>query len=193
MKMTSNLPLNRQHAIQQTVLQERGRLLNFIRKRVPDDADAEDLVQDVFLQYANHYDLVSPIRQVTSWLFTVARNKIIDFYRKKRPITLSQLSQPRAAVDEDAPYLEEIYFEDATDPDQVLLRQTVWEALQEALADLPAGQRDVFVWHELEGRSFKEIAAETGIPVNTLLSRKRYAVLQLRSRLQEVYDELLKD
>lgn len=193
MKMTSNLPINRQHAIQQTVLQERSRLLNFIRKRVPDDADAEDLVQDVFLQYANHYDLVSPIRQVTSWLFTVARNKIIDFYRKKRPITLSQLSHPRAAEDEDAPYLEEIYFEDATDPGQVLLRQSVWEALQEALADLPAGQRDVFVWHELEGRSFKEIAAETGIPVNTLLSRKRYAVLQLRTRLQEVYDELLKD
>lgn len=190
---TTTLHLDRQQAIHQTVQKERGRLLNFIRKRVPDDADAEDLVQDVFLQYANNYDLVNPIRQVTSWLFTVARNKIIDFYRKKRPINLSQLAAPQTAADEEAPYLEEIYFEDTNDPGQELLRHSVWEALQEALEELPEDQRQVFIWHELEGRSFKDIAEETGASVNTLLSRKRYAVLRLRERLQQVYDELLND
>lgn len=190
---TTTLHLDRQQAIHQTVQKERGRLLNFIRKRVPDDADAEDLVQDVFLQYANNYDLVNPIRQVTAWLFTVARNKIIDFYRKKRPINLSQLGTPQTAADEEAPYLEEIYFEDTNDPGQELLRQSVWEALQEALDMLPADQRQVFIWHELEGRSFKDIAEETGASVNTLLSRKRYAVLRLREHLRQVYDELLND
>lgn len=190
---TTTLPLTKQQVLQHAVQQERSRLLNFIRKRVPDDADAEDLVQDVFLQLANNYDLVNPIRQVTSWLFTVARNKIIDFYRKKRPINMSQLAVPQTAADEEAPYLEEIYFEDTNDPSQELLKQSVWEALSEALEELPEDQRQVFIWHELEGRSFKTIAEETGVSVNTLLSRKRYAVIRLRERLQQVYDELLND
>mgnify|MGYP002152289765 CR=1 FL=1 len=190
---TTTLPLTKQQVLQHTVQQERSRLLNFIRKRVPDDADAEDLVQDVFLQLANNYDLVNPIRQVTSWLFTVARNKIIDFYRKKRPINMSQLAAPQTAADEEAPYLEEIYFEDTNDPGQELLKQSVWEALSEALEELPEDQRQVFIWHELEGRSFKAIAEATGVSVNTLLSRKRYAVIRLRERLQQVYDELLND
>lgn len=191
MAKTTTLAITREQALQYTAQEERQRLFQFIRKRVKNDADAEDLLQDVLLQLSNNDDLVKPIRQVSAWLFTVARNKIIDFYRKKRPVTFSQLAGAPSQADEEAPYLEEIYFDPSDDPAQQLLRQTVWDALEEALEALPPEQREVFVLHELEGKSFKAIAEMTGISVNTLLSRKRYAVMQLREQLQHVYDALL--
>ncbi len=186
-----SLALDRDRVITRTVREQRDRLLGFIRKRVPNEQDAEDLVQDVFLQFANTYDMVNPIRQATSWLFTVARNKVIDFYRKKRNIPFSALAMKEDADGEEVPYLEEIYFSDSDNPADELLRQTVWEEFSAGLAELPEEQQQVFIWHELEGKSFKEIAELTGEPVNTLLSRKRYAVLRLRERLQHVYSELL--
>jgi RNA polymerase sigma factor (sigma-70 family) len=139
---------------------------------------------------------VEPVRNVTSWLFTVARNKVIDFYRKKRPVNFSDM--PMALEDgsrgnDPSLYLEEIYFDDVNDPQQNVLRTAVWDELEKALEGLPKEQREVFIAHELDGKSFNEISEETGLLVNTLLSRKRYAVVYLRKRLQLVYDELLND
>ena len=172
--------------IEQTVHTERKRLFDFIRRRVRNEADAEDILQDVFYQLVTSYSLTEPIERLTSWLFTVARNKVIDWYRKRRPEALP--------ADEDNPSaplnLEDILFDPKENPDEVYARSLVWTELAEALDELPEEQRDVFVLHELEGKSFKEIAEITGEPVNTLLSRKRYAVLFLREQLKELYDEL---
>ena len=165
---------------------ERKRLLDFIRRRVRNQSDAEDILQDVFYQLVTSYSVTEPIEKLTAWLFTVARNKIIDWYRKRRPESL-----PSDPGDLDAPLnLEEILFDPRQNPDRVYARSLVWSELSEALDELPDEQRDVFVMHELEGRSFKEIAELTGEPINTLLSRKRYAVLFLREQLQELYDEM---
>ena len=177
--------LNREASLTRTVRSEQNRLLNFIRKRVRTEEDAEDVLQDVFFQLAANDSITEPIEQITAWLFTVARNKIIDWYRKKRPASL-----PAAAGEEEMPLnLEQILFDPTQDPDKVYARSLVWTELADALDDLPEAQRQVFIMHELEGRSFKEIAALTGEPINTLLSRKRYAVLLLRERLQELYEE----
>jgi len=177
--------LNREASLTRTVRSEQNRLLNFIRKRVRTDEDAEDILQDVFFQLAANYSVTEPIEQITAWLFTVARNKIIDWYRKKRPASL-----PAATGEEEMPLnLEQILFDPTQNPDKVYARSLVWTELADALDDLPEAQRQVFIMHELEGRSFKEIAALTGEPINTLLSRKRYAVLLLRERLQELYEE----
>ena len=177
--------LNREASLTRTVRSEQNRLLNFIRKRVRTEEDAEDILQDVFFQLAANDSITEPIEQITAWLFTVARNKIIDWYRKKRPASL-----PAAAGEEEMPLnLEQILFDPTQDPDKVYARSLVWTELADALDDLPEAQRQVFIMHELEGRSFKEIAALTGGPINTLLSRKRYAVLLLRERLQELYEE----
>ena len=168
-----------------TMRSERKRLLDFIRKRVRNQADAEDILQDVFYKLLTSYSVTEPIEKMTAWLFAVARNKIIDWYRKRRPDAL-----PAAADDPSSPMnLEEILFDPKQNPDQVYARSLVWTELAEALDELPNEQREVFVMHELEGRSFKEIAGITGEPMNTLLSRKRYAVLFLRDRLQELYNE----
>jgi RNA polymerase sigma factor (sigma-70 family) len=153
---------------------------------VNNEADAEDILQDVLAQLVSSYSITEPIEQVTAWLFRVARNRIIDWYRRKRP---ERLTSPSG--DPEAPLsLEEILFDPKQDPDRAYARSLVWKELADALDDLPEDQRQVFVWHELEGKSFKEMADETGVPLNTLLSRKRYAVLHLRERLQELYDEL---
>ena len=177
--------MNREASLSRTVRSEQNRLLNFIRKRVRTEEDAEDILQDVFFQLAANYSVTEPIEQITAWLFTVARNKIIDWYRKKRPASL-----PAATGEEEMPLnLEQILFDPTQDPDKVYARSLVWTELADALDDLPEAQRQVFIMHELEGRSFKEIAALTGEPINTLLSRKRYAVLLLRERLQELYEE----
>jgi len=171
--------------LDRTVRSERKRLLDFIRKRVRNQSDAEDILQDVFYQLATSYSVTEPIEKMTAWLFTVARNKIIDWYRKRRPDPL-----PAAGDDPSAPLnLEEILFDPRQNPDRVYARSLVWTELSEALDELPDEQREVFVMHELEGRSFKEIAEITGEPLNTLLSRKRYAVLFLREQLQELYEE----
>jgi RNA polymerase sigma factor (sigma-70 family) len=168
-----------------TIRKERKRLFDFIRRRVRTEEDAEDILQDVFYQLVASYSVTEPIEKLTSWLFTVARNKIIDWYRKRKP------SAPNLRdVETGEPLnLEDILFDPTQIPDEVYARSLVWTELADALDELPEEQRDVFVMHELEGRSFKEIAEMTGAPVNTLLSRKRYAVLHLRESLQELYDE----
>lgn len=186
--MVDTLTMNRPAAAaaaERAFRAERSRLLEFIRRRVRTDEDAEDILSDVFAQLLASYSVTEPIERMTSWLFTVARNRIIDWYRKKRPASL-----PAVPDDEGLPLnLEDILYDPAQDPDRVFERSLVWTELAEALDDIPKEQREVFVMHELEGKSFKEIARITGEPVNTLLSRKRYAVLALREALQELYDE----
>jgi RNA polymerase sigma factor (sigma-70 family) len=172
--------------IDSTVKSERRRLFDFIRKRVRSEEDAEDILQDVFFQLASNYSVTEPIEQLTSWLFMVARNKIIDLYRKRKPESFPV----ERTEDDEHPVLADLLMDPRQDPDSVYERSLLWSEFADALEDLPDNQREVFVMHEFEGRSFKEIAELTGEPVNTLLSRKRYAVLFLREQLQELYDEL---
>ncbi len=164
------------------------RLLGFIRKRVNSEADAEDVLQDVWYQLTAAVD-TAPIEQVGSWLFTVARNKITDRRRKKRSESLEDLISPDE--DEGLPGLSNILLDNSHNPESVYLNSLLWKALDEALLELPEEQRIVFVWHELEDKSFKEISTLTGENVNTLISRKRYAVLHLRDRLGDLYQEII--
>jgi RNA polymerase sigma factor (sigma-70 family) len=176
--------------ISEIVAEERSRLRNFIRRRVPDPSDAEDIVQEVFYELVEANRLLMPIEHVTGWLFRVARNRITDLFRKKKPVALSD-----AAVEgEDGEMLqiEDLLPSPDAGPEALYFRNVLLDELEFALGELPGEQREVFVAHELEGRSFKEMAAETGVSVNTLLSRKRYAVLHLRERLQTIYDEFAK-
>jgi len=172
-------------SLEKAVTAERSRLFDFIRRRVRTTEDAEDILQDVFYQFLANNSVTAPIEKLTSWLFRVASNKIIDWYRKKRPDLL-----PRDEHNPSEPLnLEDILFDSSMSPDTLYGRSVVWSELADALEDLPEEQREVFVLNELEGKTFREIAAETGDPINTLLSRKRYAVLALRDRLQDLYDE----
>jgi RNA polymerase sigma factor (sigma-70 family) len=169
------------------VAREGSRLRSFIRKKVADPHDAEDVLQDVFYKLVEANRLLMPINHVTGWLFQVARNRITDLFRKKRPDRFSEMS----ALDEEG---ERQAFEDLlpsyhAGPEQEYLRGVLLDELEEAIAELPREQREVFVAHELEGRSFAEMAVASGISVNTLLARKRYAVLRLRERLQDIYEE----
>ncbi len=162
------------------------RLLGFIRKRVRNEADAEDILQDVFYQFIGN---TQPIEQLTAWLFTVTRNKITDRQRKKKPVALEDLY---SREEEDASFdWTEIFFDQSDNPETEYLRNLFWDALNNALNELPAEQRDVFVMNEMDGIPFKVIAEQTGEPINTLLSRKRYAVLHLRERLLVLKNELL--
>jgi RNA polymerase sigma factor (sigma-70 family) len=174
--------------ISEVVGRERSRLLNFIRRRVPDPRDAEDILQDVFYELVEANRLLMPIEHVTGWLFRVARNRITDLFRKSRPEGFSDA----VAVEEDEELLrlDDLLPSPEAGPEALYARSVLLDELESAIEELPAEQRHVFVAHELEGRSFKEMAADTGVSVNTLLSRKRYAVLHLRERLQSVYDEL---
>ena len=165
---------------------ERKRVFDFIRRRVRTEADAEDILADVFYQMVASYSVTEPIEKITSWLLTVARNKIIDWYRKRKPESFRHQREDDSVLPLN---LEDILFDPDQNPDVLYERSLLWTELADALEDLPDEQRDVFVMHELEGKSFKEIAEITGEPVNTLLSRKRYAVLYLREALQEMYDE----
>ena len=169
------------------VAKERRRLRVFIRGRVP-AAEVEDIVQDVFAELVEANRLLMPIDHVTGWLFTVARNRIVDFFRKKRP----QAFEDAKFEDESGEMLsiEELLPSADAGPDAIYLRTLLFDELEAALEELPEEQRFVFLAHEVEGQSFKQIAAVTGVNVNTLLARKRYAVLHLRERLQEIYDEL---
>ena len=182
----------RNEKIRETVKKERGRLFDFIKKRVANEDDAEDILQDVFYQYVANFD-VDPIEQTASWLFKVAGNKIIDWYRKRKPVRLDD-QQVRMPADEEGNDLylglEEMLMDSESSEDE-FTGTLFWQELNMALSELPPAQKDVFVWHEIDGKSFKEIAELTGDPVNTLLSRKRYAVLFLRERLRNVYNELL--
>jgi len=162
------------------------RLRGFIRRRVADEGDAEDILQDVLHELVEAQRLTEPIEEVGAWLFSVARNRITDFFRKKRP---AQMTDALAPVEGgEAPALEDLLPSPEAGPDALYARIVLLEELDAALDELPEEQRDVFVAHELEGRSFKELAAETGLSVNTLLSRKRYAVLRLRRRLRAIHD-----
>ena len=178
--------------ISQVVAQERSRLLNFIRRRVPDPRDAEDILQDVFYELVEANRLLMPIDHITGWLFRVARNRIIDLFRKKKPVLFSDLGFADEGQDEDSLHFEALLPSPDAGPDAVYARGVLLAAFDLALSELPREQREVFVAHEIEGLSFKEIAARTGVGTNTLLSRKRYAVLHLRERLQDIYDDFTK-
>jgi len=176
--------------ISDVVIREQSRLRNFIRRRVPDPRDAEDILQDVFCELVEANRLLMPIDHVTGWLFRVARNRIIDFFRKKKPQSFTDT----AIVDDDDELLrlEDLLPSPDGGPEALYARNVLLDELELAIDELPADQRDAFVAHELEGRSFKQMAAESGVSVNTLLSRKRYAVLHLRERLQKIYTEFTK-
>ena len=176
--------------ISDVVGREQSRLRNFIRRRVPDPRDAEDILQDVFYELVEANRLLMPIDHVTGWLFRVARNRITDLFRKKQPELFGD-----ATVEGDEGErleLQDLLPSPDAGPDAVYARGVLLDELELAIDELPDEQREVFVAHELEGRSFKEMAAETGVSVNTLLSRKRYAVLRLRERLQAIYDDITK-
>jgi RNA polymerase sigma factor (sigma-70 family) len=176
--------------ISEVVKREQSRLLNFIRRRVPDPRDAEDILQDVFYELVEANRLLMPIEHVTGWLFRVARNRITDLFRKKRPESFSDTAV--ADEDDDVLQLADLLASPGAGPDVLYASNVRLHELELAIDELPEEQREVFVAHELEGRSFKEMAAETGVNVNTLLSRKRYAVLRLRERLHRIYHELTK-
>jgi RNA polymerase sigma factor (sigma-70 family) len=183
------MALEQDRRIVEVVERERSRLLGFIRRRVPDPRDAEDVLQDVFSALVEANRLLMPIEHVTGWLFRVARNRITDLFRKKEPESFSDVV---ADEDDELQRLEEMLPSPDAGPEALYARNVLLDELELALDELPDEQREAFVGHELEGRSFKEMAARTGVSVNTLLSRKRYAVLHLRRRLQAVYDELAK-
>jgi RNA polymerase sigma factor (sigma-70 family) len=183
--VTSMIEQDRQ--ISEIVAEERSRLRNFIRRRVPDPSDAEDIVQEVFYELVEANRLLMPIEHVTGWLFRIARNRITDFFRKKKPEPFSDT----AVEGEDGELLriEDLLPSPDAGPEALYFRNILLDELELALDELPDEQREVFVAHELEGRSFKELSAASGVGVNTLLSRKRYAVLHLRERLQSIHDE----
>ena len=176
--------------ISEIIAKERSRLRNFIRKRVPNAADAEDLLQEVFYELVEANRLLMPIEHVTGWLFRVARNRITDLFRKNKPEAFSDA----AVEDEDGELMqiEDLLPSPDAGPEALYFRNVLLDELAFALGELPDEQREVFIAHELEGRSFKELSAETGVNVNTLLSRKRYAVLHLRERLQSIHEEFTK-
>jgi RNA polymerase sigma factor (sigma-70 family) len=185
-----HMALEQDQRISEVVKREQSRLRNFIRRRVPDPRDAEDIVQEVFYELVEANRLLMPIEHVTGWLFRVARNRITDLFRKKRPEPFSEA----AVENEDGELLQ---FEDLlpspdAGPEALYFRNLLLDEMELAVDELPDEQREIFVAHELEGRSFKELAAASGMSLNTLLSRKRYAVLHLRKRLQSIYDEFTK-
>lgn len=173
--------------ISEAVEREQPRLRNFIRRRVADEGEAEDILQDVFYEFVLAYRLMKPVEQAGAWLFRVARNRIIDFFRKKKPDALAD--QVATTEDGEALLLEDLLPSAEAGPEAAYARKVLLEELEEALEELPDEQRAVFVAHEIEGRSFRELAAESGVSVKTLLSRKHYAVMHLRERLQKMYEE----
>jgi RNA polymerase sigma factor (sigma-70 family) len=183
------MALERKQRVSEVVEREQSRLRAFIRRRVRDRQDAEDILQDVFYELAEANRLLVPIGHVTGWLFRVARNRITDLFRKTKPVSFSEALGPG---EDEGPRIEDLLPSPDAGPEALYLRSVLLEALESALDELPREQREVFIAHELEGRSFQELAAETGVNLNTLLSRKHYAVLHLRERLQDVYDEFRK-
>jgi len=183
--------IDQDRSISEVMAREQSRLRSFIRRRVPNAADVEDLLQEVFFELVKANRLLMPIDFVTGWLFRVARNRITDLFRKKKAESFTEAG----FVDEEGEFLQ---FEDLlpsaeAGPEALYLRSLLIEELESALAELPQEQREVFVAHELEGRSFKELSLESGVNINTLLARKRYAVLRLRQRLQRIHDEIGKE
>ena len=184
------MALEQDQRISEVVKREQSRLRNFIRRRVPDPRDAEDILQDVFCELVEANRLLMPIGHVTGWVFRVARNRITDLFRKKKAESFSDTAV--AGEDDERLRLEDLLPSPDAGPEALYARSVLLDEIELAVDELPEEQREVFVAHELEGRSFKEMAARTGVSVNTLLSRKRYAVLHLRERLRSIYDELTK-
>ncbi len=184
------MSLEQDRRISDVVEREQSRLQNFIRRRVPDPRDAEDILQEVFYELVEANRLLMPIEHVTGWLFRVARNRITDLFRKKKPESFTGAAA--AGDEEELLRLEDLLPSPNAGPDALYARSVLLEELEFALGELPAEQREVFLAHELEGRSFKEMAAESGVSINTLLARKRYAVLHLREQLRSIYDEFTK-
>ena len=174
--------------ISETIVREQARLRNFIRRRVPDREEAEDILQDVFSELVEAYRLMEPIEQAGAWLYRVARNRITDLFRKRKPEALQD--QRIFAADGEPFAIEDLLPSPEAGPEEAYARLVLLEELGDALDELPKEQREVFVAHEIEGRSFKELAAKTGLSVNTLLSRKHYAVIHLRRRLRGIYEGL---
>ena len=186
------MALEQDERISEVVKREHSRLRNFIRRRVPDPRDAEDILQDVFYELVEANRLLMPIEHVTGWLFRVARNRIIDLFRKKRPENFSDVAVAHEDEEGELLRLEDLLPSVDASPEALYARSVLLDELELAVEELPEEQRQVFIAHELEGRSFKQMAAETGVNLNTLLSRKRYAVRHLRQRLQDIYDEFTK-
>jgi RNA polymerase sigma factor (sigma-70 family) len=185
--VTTTLMIEQDRQISEVIAKEQPRLRNFIRKRVPNEADVDELLQEVFFELVQAQRLLKPIDFVSGWLFRVARNRITDLFRKKKPENFTDA----ASADEDGDLLaiEDLLPSPDDGPDALFVRNVLLAELEIAVAELPAEQREVFVAHEIEGRSFKELSAESGTNINTLLARKRYAVLRLRERLQSIHDE----
>src|SRR5881628_372851 len=187
------MALEQDQRISEVIKREQSRLRNFIRRRVPDPGDAEDILQDVFYKLVEANRLLMPIDHVTGWLFRVAHNRITDLFRKQKPESFSD-----AAIEDkdgDVLQLEDLLPSPDAGPEALYVRRVLLDELELALDELPndqpMSQREVFIAHELEGRSFKELSAESGVNINTLLARKRYAVLHLRERLQNIYDDFM--
>jgi RNA polymerase sigma factor (sigma-70 family) len=186
------MSLEQDRRISEVVKREQSRLRNFIRRRVPDPRDAEDILQEVFYELVEANRLLMPIEHVTGWLFRVARNRITDLFRKKKPESFSDAAVADDNNEDELAQLEDLLPSPDAGPDALYARSVLLDELEFALDELPDEQREAFVAHELEGRTFKQMSAETGVSVNTLLSRKRYAVLHLRERLQTIYHEFTK-
>ena len=184
------MPTEQDRRISEAFENTKGGLRNFIRKGVADEADAEDILQDVFYEFVEAYRLMKPIEQAGAWLFRVARNRIIDLFRKRRTDPLR--AEPTVVDNGESLNLEDLLPSPDSGPEAAFARNLLFAELDRALEELPEEQRAVFIAHELEGRSFRELAAETGIGVNTLLSRKHYAVIHLRRRLRTIYAEFMK-
>jgi len=192
---TIALTLDMQESIKQdTFRQEKDKLLGFIRSRVRTTEEAEDILQDVFVQFVAGFDTIDSVDRITSWLYSVARNKIIDRYRRDAVRPQKTDFEFTAGRDDDAPLsLQDILPDLGNSPEASLLRDAIWDQIMLALEELPAEQREIFIQHEMEERSFREIAEETGLSINTLLSRKRYAIMALRKKLQTFYDDVVGD
>ena len=181
------MTLEQDRQISETVEQQRSRLRSFISRRVADPSDVEDILQEVFFELVEAYRLMKPVETAGAWLFRVARNRIIDRFRKKKPATMADLNLE--SEEGELLSIDELLPSPDAGPEAAYARTLLIEELEAALEELPEEQRRVFIGHEIEGRSFKDLAAETGVSINTLLSRKRYAVLHLRQRLQSLHDE----
>jgi RNA polymerase sigma factor (sigma-70 family) len=184
------MELSQQITVTDVVRKEGNRLFNFIRKRVKSTLDAEDILQDVYFQLAKISNEINTIERMSAWLFMIARNKITDNYRKKRSLNFSDMNNAYSE-EEGTMYFEDFISDEGDLQDQLMTRDGMWEELAEALDELPKAQREVFEMHEFDGLSFKEISEKTGVQVNTLLSRKRYATIHLREKLNNVYSEIL--
>ena len=186
------MDLAMQQIKENTFLNEKDKLLGFIRSRVSSVEEAEDILQDVFFQFVSGFETIESLDRVTSWLYSVARNKIIDRYRRDAARPKRTDFELISGKDEDSPLtLQDILPDLDNTPEATLLREAIWDEITDALAELPAEQREIFILNEIEEKGFREISEETGTSINTLLSRKRYAIMALRKRLQKFYDDVV--